>query len=207
MILIIIILTMSVSVGAFSSITFHTFHLRPLSNLRFSPTNAQGSLSSGTNELLWELVAMDHDLKKQCSANDGPMTRDQLVRLKAIAERVVQDEKRVTNGYSLLEGILSGKVAKYREARLKATSQVQKVGKAEAFKIFGFLQDVLSPKTNDGAETNGSSYERIDSIAVTVLRVLDFLLLEHDESSSSVDLEFGQYPDHAEVSPSGMTHE
>ena len=74
--------------------------------------------------------------------------------------------------------------------------------KTNAFKVFGFMQQVLSPKTTGGADLHESDANlsmESDTIFVTVLRVLNLLLLEQ-ETASSGDLEYGTYPDHAEVS-------
>ena len=71
--------------------------------------------------------------------------------------------------------------------------------KTNAFKVFGFMQQVPSPKTTGGADlhesdTNLSSES--DTIFVPVLRVLNL----EQETAPSGDLEYGTYPDHTEVS-------
>ena len=175
---------------------------RPLSHRAPKLFVASLDTEATTKSILWEVIAFDNEMELQSAEDDHPMTRSELKRLRDIVQRIVLLEKRVNLGAAVLNGIRSREGAEiYKDARRK--SQVEEtMDKTNAFKVFGFMQQVLSPKTTGGADLHESDANlsmEPDTIFVTVLRVLNLLLLEQ-ETASSGDLEYGTYPDHAEVS-------
>ena len=194
-----LLLTLFASVDAFG---IPSIANRPLSRRVPKLFVASLDTEATTKSILWEVIAFDNEMELQSAEDDHPMTRSELKRLRDIVQRIVLLEKRVNLGAAVLNGIRSREGAEiYKDARRKSRVE-ETMDKTNAFKVFGFMQQVLNPKTTGGADLHESDTNlsiESDTIFVTVLRVLNLLLLEQ-ETASSGDLEYGTYPDHAEVS-------